>query len=180
MMRIQLILFLFFSLPALLLSGMVRSPALLAVSAGWGLIATAWLLARSGEAAYEDLRPAALDPGMESRLARILLEAGSPRLRVEFLKFKSTDPVVKVQIRGRGELRVFISVAFLETAADSDFRRIFSSWSPDEFRKIRIANIRDSIRSTLSGWKGGTNRFRYWFVSFWLLPFERLLQIARY
>lgn len=179
MARAHLILFLFFSLPLLPVSWVLKSRLFFALVAAVGVAGTAVLVARARSGDDLDRGAEPVEPGIESRLARIFSEAGNPRFRPGFLKFRSADPVVKVRVRGGGELRVLFSVAFLETASDADLGKLFAEWDPERVRRIRLENLRDSIRATLDDWKGRPEGFRYWFVSFWLLPLERLLQIAR-
>ena len=134
---------------------------------------------RSWSLLQAELNPLPAEPGTRARLERVFFRSAPQRLHADFFTFRSAEPRVVLWVRGRQSLAVLMSVGFLEAATDESLRRFFAGLGPESRRRIRIENVRHSVGRLFAVWKGERERFRYWFVSFWLFPIERLLTIAR-
>jgi hypothetical protein len=179
MIRFLVSLFLFFSFPILLLAMVLKSLWILGLAfvLGGGGILYFWL--NSYSEFLMRIRPQRLDADLESRLRSLWREEGPERMGVDFFSFRATPSEFKVWVHSSGKVGLFLSQGFLEQATDRDIRMAFRGVLEMKLREIRKRNRLFSVRLRLDRWKGREEEFRFWFVSFWLYPLERLLKIAK-
>ena len=179
MIRIFLSLFLFFSLPALWVALALKSWIALGVGVMLGMFGVMWVWVKAWAVILDELNPSVMPVQIRERLERLFGRFGPSRFKGEFLLYRSAEPEVKVWIRNRDTVTLLMSVAFLETATDEGMIRVFQDLNPERIQAIRVENRLFSIRLIFDRWKGRVDQFRYWFVSFWLFPIERMLKMTR-
>ncbi len=179
MIRMALILFLFAAAPLLLMAGALRSPflAVAAVSCGIGLVL---LFVRDSPGRVLDhFRALPLDAGASALFQRIWASSAPGRIEADFFEFRSPDSEALIWVRHSGAVTILFSRGFLETVTEQGLSAMFSELDRARLRVIFLENRRFAVSLRFRSWKGNAHSFRYWLVSFWLFPIERLLFIAR-
>jgi hypothetical protein len=179
MIRFLTSLFLFFSFPVLLLALVLKSPWVLLAGVLSGLLGIFYFWLNSYSEFLLRIKPEPLPPGIESRLLALWREEGPERMGVEFFSYRATVSEFKVWVHTPGKVGIFFSRGFLEEASDREIAKAFRGVLEMRLREIRKKNRLFSVRLRLDRWKGREEEFRYWFLSFWLYPLERLLKIAK-
>jgi hypothetical protein len=77
------------------------------------------------------------------------------------------------------DLHLLISQGLLARASEEQLQILFRNILQSNLRQIQNENRLYALSLWWDELKGQQNRFRYWFVSFWLYPLERLLKIAK-
>jgi hypothetical protein len=179
MIRFLVSLFLFFSFPILFLAFVLKSFWVLAAGLGFGMFGILYFWLNSYSEFLFRIRPYRLHEDIESRLRALWREEGPERMGVEFYSYRATGSEFKVWVHSPGKVGIFLSQGFLERATDQEIRAAFGGILEMKLREIRRRNRLFSVRLKLDRWKGREEEFRYWFLSFWLYPLERLLKIAK-
>jgi hypothetical protein len=177
--RIALILFLFGSSPLLLAAAALKSLALAGGAALCGIGLVLLFLFDSRGRVLEHYRALPLDAGTSAAFQRIWSASAPARMEADFFEYRSPVPEAMVWVRNPGSVTMLFSRGFLETVSEQGLRSMFAGLDRARVRGIFLENRRFAVRLRFQGWKGSMNSFRYWFVSFWLFPIERLLFIAR-
>jgi hypothetical protein len=179
MIRFIVSLFFFFSFPILLLALALKSVLILAFGVGSGVFGILYFWFNSYAEFLMRIRPYRLHENIEERLRTLWRDAGPERIGVSFFSYRSTAAEFKVWVHSPGKIGIFFSQGFLERATDHDIRVAFRGLLEMKLREIKRGNRLFSVRLRLDRWKGREEEFRYWFLSFWLYPLERLLKIAK-
>jgi len=179
MIRFAVSLFLFFSLPVLALAWVLKSIWILALATGFGAFGFLYFWLNSYSEFLIRIRPYRLHQEIEGRLRDLWTRSGPERMGVEFYSYRSTRPEFKIWVHSPGKVGIFFSQGFLERASDLEIEGIFKKLLEMRLREIKKKNRLYSVQLRLDRWKGREEEFRYWFVSFWLYPLERLLKIAK-
>ncbi len=179
MIRMLMSLFFFFSFPVLLLAWVLKSAWVLAAGIGCGSFGILYFWLNSYSEFLLRVRPYRLHEELEGRLRALWREEGPERTGVEFFSYRATDPEFKIWVHAPGKIGIFFSQGFLEQATDLEIRSAFRGVHEMKLREVRRKNRLFSVRLRLDCWKGREEEFRYWFLSFWLYPLERLLKIAK-
>ncbi len=179
MIRFLTSLFFFFSFPILLLALVLKSIWVLAAGLGCGGFGILYFWLNSYSEFLLRIRPYRLHKDIESRLLALWREDGPERMGVEFFSYRATASEFKVWVHSPGKIGIFFSQGFLERATDQEIRTAIRGVLEMRLREIRKRNRLFSVRLRLDRWKGREEEFRYWFLSFWLYPLERLLKIAK-
>ncbi len=82
-------------------------------------------------------------------------------------------------LRNQKTVFVLLSEGFLRSASESQVASMMESLNSGNFREIRTINRRESLLMLFRSWKGESRRYRFWIISFFLYPLERLLKIAK-
>jgi hypothetical protein len=179
MIRIFGVLFFFLFLPFLLLAFALKSWVLLIVGS---LVASAGIVCfsfYSWRLVFRRWSPNPVESRIEARLKQLFAASGPARMKASFFSFRSPVPEVRVWVQRPSSIQFIMSIGFLESVTDQKLLQLFQDLHPDKVRMIRAENNLKALELVFGNWKGRTDRFRYWFVSFWLFPIERLLQLAR-
>lgn len=179
MIRLMTVLFLLLFAPFALISVSVQSPAI--AVAGVLLVLMAVLaVALSSHSVYTaELNPEPMDDEIDVRLHHLWKRSGPERISAGFYTYRSTRPEFRVWAHHSRRLSVFLSRGFVEQMSDHDLLAAFRRIADSRMGDVIDANRREAFRLLLERWKGNEHAFRYWFLSFWLYPLERLLRIAR-
>ena len=179
MIRIAFILFLFGFSPPGCAALALRSFWLLGIAAGFGVGLVFLFFWNSRAKVLEHFRAFPLDAGTSAAFQRIWKVSAPARMEVEFFEYRAPTPEALVWVRNSGAVSILMSRGFLETVTEQALSAMFSGLDRARVREVFLENRRFAVRLRFEAWKGRMNSFRYWFVSFWLFPIERLLFIAR-
>ncbi len=179
MIRILLILTLFFSAPLLLMGLALRSwPVVLS-----GLLLSMAYLSIVISSAFSefiaDLKAQHVEEALDLRLRKLWNQAGPGRLRARFWIYPS--PMIEFKIWAQDEQRIEIlfSRGLIQMATDSGLKAAFQSIGEKRISEVRLQNRLHAMMTRIERLKGPKEDYRYWFLSFWLYPLERLLNIAK-
>ncbi|MBU6153174.1 MAG: hypothetical protein KGP28_02625 [Bdellovibrionales bacterium] len=179
MIRFLMSLFFFFSFPILLIALVLGSFWFLVAGLASGIFGILYFWLNSYSEFLLRIRPYRLHEEIQTRLRALWREDGPERMGVEFLGFRTTASEFKVWVHSPGKVGIFLSQGLLESATDQEIRSAFRGVLEMRLREVRKRNRMFSVRLRLDRWKGQEEEFRYWFLSFWLYPLERLLKIAK-
>jgi hypothetical protein len=179
MMRIVSVLFLVFFAPFALISLSVKAPGIAVAGAVVVLIGVLGVALSSHSVYVAGLGPVPMDEAVARRLTALWKQSGPERLSVEFFTYRSTRPEFRVWAHHSRRLAIYLSQGFLEQMTDHAVRTAFRRIAESRMGDVVERNRREAIQMLLERWKGNDQAFRYWFLSFWLYPLERLLKIAR-
>ncbi len=174
-----LILIVFFSAPFLLVGVSLRS---------WPVALTGILLAcsylfvvmTSGFSEFvADLRAQHVDDSLDHRLNRLWDQAGPGKLKARFWIYPSPMIEFKIWAQDEQKVEILFSRGLIQMATDSGLKAAFQSIGEKRISEVRLQNRLHALMTRLERMKGPKEDYRYWFLSFWLYPLERLLNIAK-
>jgi hypothetical protein len=179
MIRFFVSLFFFFSFPILLLALALKSIWILGFAVACGVSGILYFWFNSYSEFLLRIRPGSMDEALAARLEGLWREAGPERIEAAFYRYRATEPEFKIWVHSPGKVGIFLSQGFLELATDERLIQAFRSLGTGRMRELIRGNRLFSVRLRLDRWKGREEEFRYWLLSFWLYPLERLLKIAK-
>ncbi len=179
MIRMSLILFFVFFTPFALLGMSLKAPAVAILGVVLALVAILVLGLNSYSFYLGHLNPQPIEDEINHRLQKLWGRNGPERVTVDFYRFRSTRPELRVWAHRARSLAIFMSQGFMEQMTDHDLRTAFRRIADTRMSELMVSNRREAFRLMLERWKGGDRAFRYWFLSFWLYPLERILGISR-
>lgn len=182
MIALYLILGLFFSLPFLWLAVAFWS---------WQLIIVAFIAALSGclwfraVAFSKMLRMRQAEPlkdermtGVLDRITRSINFSRVKKIQFKFWILSESEAQCTLWVSG-SELNVFFTQGLFARANEDQLRALLQSMVESDLRSVRLENRLYALSLWWEELKGQKSQFRYWFISFWLYPLERLLKIAK-
>ena len=179
MKRMVLILILFFSAPFLLVGAALHSWPIALV----GLILACsylFVVISSGFSEFvADLRALHVDEALDQRLNRLWDQAGPARLKARFWIYHSPMIEFKIWAQDDQRIEILFSRGLIQMATDSGLKAAFQSIGEKRISEVRLQNRLHALMTRLERMKGPKEDYRYWFLSFWLYPLERLLNIAK-
>jgi hypothetical protein len=126
-----------------------------------------------------DLRATHVEESLEERLQRLWNQAGPPRLGARFWVYPSPLVEFKIWVQDDSRVEILFSRGLIQLATDSGLKAAFQSIGVKRIAEVRLQNRLHAFMTRLERLKGPKEDFRYWFLSFWLYPLERLLNIAK-
>lgn len=179
MLSLILVLLLFISSP-FLLAGVAAKSVLIG---GVGLVLAAlyvFLFLVNGFSEFlSECRAEAVDAALDARLQKLWREAGPERTDARFWIYPDSGAHFKVWVSGARKLEVFFSQGLLNLATDQGLKAAFSTMGGFHLSDIKLQNRQHALSVRFERLKGPKEDFRYWALSFWLYPLERLLKIAK-
>lgn len=100
------------------------------------------------------------------------------RVQVQVYVFPKASLELKIWMDSPQKVSLLVSEGFFEKAPESQWRHFFQSWTPAWASQVQSAQRREGLAALFLGWKGQVNTARHWWLSFWLLPVERVLKIS--
>lgn len=178
-MRMLVILSLVFSSPFLLVGAALRSWPV----AGVGVLLAAgylFLILSSGFSEFlADLRAQYVEESLDQRLNRLWAQAGPGKLKARFWVYPSPMIEFKIWAQDDQQIEILFSRGLIQMATDSGLKAAFQSIGEKRISEVRLQNRLHALMTRLERLKGPKEDYRYWFLSFWLYPLERLLNIAK-
>lgn len=169
----------FISFPLLMVSIAIKSWALALAGFVIGIIYLILLLWNGRSEFLEELKAYEVEVAEDARLKKIWNEAGPERVNARFWIYPSSDAKLKVWVRGEKKLEILLSLGLFQLATDASLKAAFQTMTALSLSEVRNQNMRHALMMRFERLKGPQGDFRFWFVSFWLYPLERLLKIAR-
>ncbi len=179
MIRIALILFMSCSLPLLSVALALQSVLMAGIAAFCGAGFVVLFFYDSRGRVLERFRALPLDSRASTTIQRIWIASAPARMEADFFEYRSPVPEAMIWVRNSGAVTILFSRGFLETGTEEALSTMFAGLDRTRLREVFLENRRFAVSLRFQGWKGSMDSFRYWFVSFWLFPIERLLTIAR-
>ena len=113
------------------------------------------------------------------RITHSIYESTSvKKMHFKFWRISESEAQCLVWI-GRSSVNVFMSQGLLAKANEDQLRALLQNIIEGDLKKVQLENRLYALSLWWEELKGQPNRFRYWFISFWLYPLERLLKIAK-
>lgn len=97
----------------------------------------------------------------------------------EYWTYPSPNPEGSIWVRNQKSVLIFLSEGFLKVATEPQVVTMMESLNAKTFQVTRRKNKKDSIRAMISNFKGDSSRYRFWILSFFLYPLERMLKVAK-
>lgn len=179
MTKLGLILIGFFSAPFLLIGGAMRSWPTILVGLLFAVGYLILILSSGFGEFVADLKATHVDEGMESRLQKLWGLAGPGKLKARFWVYPSPHVEFKIWAHDEQRVEIMFSRGLIQMATDSGLKAAFQSIGRQKVGEVRLQNRLHSLMTRFERLKGPKEDFRYWFLSFWLYPLERLLNIAK-
>jgi hypothetical protein len=104
--------------------------------------------------------------------------SNSKRRQFKFWRITESEAQCLVWI-GRSNVHVFMSQGLLAKANEEQLRALLQNIIQGNLNQVQLENRLYALSLWWEELKGQPNRFRYWFISFWLYPLERILKIAK-
>ncbi len=178
MMLFAVILFLI-SFPVFLVALALKSWPVAIAGLAIGVVYIIFFLMNGFSELMQELKAWPVDEGQEERLQRLWKDAGRERVQSRFWIYPSSEAQFKVWVRSEKSIEIFLSLGLLQLATDAGLKAAFQTMSAFSFSEVKQQNRRHALNVRFQRWKGPETDFRFWFISFWLYPLERLLKIAR-
>ncbi len=179
MIGLILILLLFIASPFLLAGLAAKSIVLGGIGLALSLLYVSLFLLNGFAEFLSELRGVAADDALNTRLQKLWREAGPERVVARFWIYPESGAHFKVWVSGNRQLEVFFSQGLLNLATDQGLKAAFTTMSSFDFSDIKLQNRQHALTTRFERLKGPKEDFRYWLLSFWLYPLERLLKIAK-
>jgi len=112
-------------------------------------------------------------------LERCRKSFGLEGVSYEYWRYPSTHLEGEFWIKSRKKIAILLSEGFLKTATEAQVVAMMESLSTRRFHEVRRENRKKSIEFFFKAMKGEPRHYRYWFVSFFLYPFERFMRMAK-
>jgi hypothetical protein len=174
-----IVLILFIAFPLLMVSIALKSKIIALVGLGFGLVYLILFLWAGFSDFISELNANRFDESQDLRLQKLWREAGPPRVEARFWIYVSSEVQLKLWVRSEKKIEIFLSLGLFQLATDAGLKAAFQSISSQSFADVKLQNRLHALSRLFDQFKGPKQAFRYWFVSFWLYPLERLLKIAR-
>jgi hypothetical protein len=184
MIRLSLGLFFFITLPFFGISIALRSWLLAGTFAAIGIVLVMGFYSAAKQRFFASLRATKLrpenrvtDPKITDALARVQKKMAREHVRFQFWYMPEVAATMRVWIESNGRIDLIFSHGLLQSVTERELEAILQK--PYDLSAIRAQNRVYALGLALEQIKGTPERFRYWLLSFWLYPLERLLKIAR-
>ena len=178
-MMLYLILILFVSFPLLMVAIGLKYLWLALVALGVGALYLGLFLLNGFSEFLHEYKAVEVDESQEERLQKLWKESGRERVQARFWIYPSSEARFNIWIKNEKNIEIFLSLGLYQLATDAGLRAAFQSMSTLSFSEVRAQNRRHALMTRFQRLKGPSTDFRYWFLSFWLYPLERLLKIAK-
>jgi hypothetical protein len=119
------------------------------------------------------------NPAWVETLERCRKSFGLENVSYEYWSYPAPNPEGSIWIRNNKSVVMFLSEGFLKIATEPQVVTMMESLNANTFHVTRRKNKKQAIRYLFNGWKGGSGRYRYWILSFFLYPLERMLKVAK-
>jgi len=126
-----------------------------------------------------DLRATHVSDELDQRLQKLWGIAGPERVEARFWIYPSPSVEFKIWVSSEKKLEILFSQGLMQLATDSGLKAAFQSIGAMKLSEVKVQNRLHALSMRLDRIKGPKEDFRYWFLSFWFYPLERLLKIAR-
>ena len=117
-------------------------------------------------------------PWLES-LERCRKSFGLEGVSYEYWSYPTPNTEGSIWIKNNKSVILFLSEGFLKVATESQVVVLFESLNANNFQETRRKNKQESFALLINNIKGESRHYRYWILSFFLYPIERMLKIAR-
>jgi len=97
----------------------------------------------------------------------------------EYWSYPTPNPEVSIWVKNNKAIVLLFSDGFLKVATESQVVTLLESLNTQTFQEIRQKNKQEAFDYFFTAFKGGSRHYRYWVLSFFLYPLERLLKIAK-
>ena len=155
-----------------------------ALGIGLAALIQVWIWGTALSRFKKDLRasPVEKSGALAMSLSRIQAQASS-RYGIEVFTFPSPTPRVELWSRSRNSQLIFISQGTLSALTEAELGKLYEQGlglQKNASQRLALSVLQEKGRMSqiLGKMKGRANTFRYWFFSFWLLPFEKTLNYA--
>jgi hypothetical protein len=120
-----------------------------------------------------------VEESLDQRLNRLWDQAGPGKLKARFWVYPSPMIEFKIWAQDDQQIEILFSRGLIQMATDSGLKAAFQSIGEKRISEVRLQNRLHALMTRLERLKGPKEDYRYWFLSFWLYPLERLLNIAK-
>ncbi len=179
MIRMLIILILFFSAPLLLIGVGLRSWPVALSGLLLSIVYLSMVISSGFSEFLSDLKAQHVDEALDLRLRRLWGQAGPGKLHARFWVYPSPMIEFKIWAQDEQRIEIFFSRGLIQMATDSGLKAAFQSIGEKRISEVRLQNRLHAMMTRLERLKGPKEDYRYWFLSFWLYPLERLLNIAK-
>ena len=112
-------------------------------------------------------------------LERCQKSFGLEGVTYEYWSYPTPNPEVSIWIKNNKAIVLLLSDGFLKIATESQVVNLLESLNTQKVQEIRQKNKQEAFQYFFTDFKGGSRRYRYWVLSFFLYPLERFLKIAK-
>jgi len=141
---------------------------------------TNWIIANGWSRLKKDLMASELKSSpLLDALHRSRESFGLENVTYQFWSYPASKAEGAFWIRNHKTVAVLLSEGFLRSASESQVASMMEGLNTGNFREIRAINRRESLLMLFKSWKGESRHYRFWIISFFLYPLERLLKIAK-
>ncbi len=179
MVNLILTLTLFFAAPFILVGVAMKSWVLALVGLVFGALYLVFFFMNGFSEFLIDLKAVHVSDELDSRLQRLWKLAGPERVSARFWTYPSPLVEFKFWVAADKKLEIIFSQGLIQMATDSGLKAAFQSVSEMKIAETKLQNRLHALTIRIERIKGPKEDFRYWLLSFWLYPLERLLNIAR-
>ena len=177
MIIFYLILSLFFSFPFIWMAIAFHSPVFWLLSLGAMICGLIWFektrFMRVQKAVYAS--PALEDSIITAAWKRVQVRTGAENIKLELWVYPSPDRLTFFWIKKRNHGVCFMSQGMVSVIREEELFQLFQEFYQENPKKIIFLNHLYALNLWWKALKGSEKHFRYWFLTFWLYPFERAL-----
>ena len=116
--------------------------------------------------------------GVLARVTQAIDSKTAKKFQFKFWVLSESQAESLLWVKG-SELNVFFTQGLFARASEAQLQTLLQSMVEGDLRKVAAENRLYALSLWWEQLKGQKSRFRYWFVSFWLYPLERMLKIAK-
>jgi hypothetical protein len=176
--RFYLALGLFFSFPFFWLAVAFWSWIWLAIAAAVALSGCLWFRSVAFSKILNSRHAHSFSNEALVRITRSVNETLHQKTRFHFWRISESDAQVMTWV-GSNEIHLFFSQGLLARASEEQLTLMLQNILRGDLRRVRVENRLYALSLWWDELKGQPSRFRYWFISFWLYPLERILKIDK-
>ena len=111
---------------------------------------------------------------------RVERELGIENIKIELWLYPTPDFESFLWIKSKTHAVCFMSTGMASIIKEEQLKRLFLNYAQQDFGKVSLENSRFALWLWWSELRGSPQSYRYWFIGFWLYPFEKILKIAKY
>ena len=174
MIRFYFTLGLFFSFPFLWLAIAFWSWIWLVVAVVVGAFGGLWFRSAAFSLILKTRHARAIENAMLSRISSSLQTS----MRFKFWQIAESDAQAMAWVSSN-EIHLFFTQGLLARATEEQLTVLLQNVVRSNLKQVQVENRLYALSLWWDELKGQPNRFRYWFISFWLYPLERILKIAK-
>lgn len=119
------------------------------------------------------------NPAWLETLDRCRKSFGLENISYEYWSYPTPNPEGSIWVKNNKNVVFFISDGFLKIATEPQVVTMMESLNANTFSVTRRKNKKESIRYLINEVKGESSHYRFWILSFFLYPLERMLKVAK-